>query len=247
MIGHANPEAGTGLVFDGIVKHYGNHDVLRGATWNIGRSEIGVVLGPNGAGKSTLMAILATLVQPDRGTFRVDGTARPIEVRARLGYLPHAPLLTPSLTVRENLLVAAGLHGLSRADTAGRVAALTDQFELAGLLDRLAGHCSRGQSQRASLAVALVHNPPVLLLDEPFTGLDAAARERLSLYVRAWRDEGRSILLVTHELADGIALADKVGCLVRGKIFEPPAELLRDPAALARTMEQAVQPVIGPA
>ena len=242
MIAPESTEIRVGLSFSGIVKQYGNQDVLRGASGNIGRGEIAVVLGPNGAGTSTLLAILSTLILPDAGSFVVAGATRPIDVRSRLALVPHRPLLTPALTVHENLVVAAGLHGLSTAATRDRIARLVDELGLASFMSRQAGHCSRGQAQRASLAVALMHDPPVLLLDEPFTGLDAAARDQLSSRVRAWRDDGRTVLLVTHELADGLALADRVGCLVRGKIFEPPDELRRDPTQLAHVMSAADEP-----
>ena len=174
--------------------------------------------GPNGAGKSTLLRVLAGLMRPTAGEVRVLG--RPLagdaaEARRAIGLLSHQSLLYDDLTLMENLTFAARLYGLARPADAARAA-----LEAAGLAARagdLPARLSRGLLQRAAIARALLHAPRVLLLDEPFTALDAASADRLRGMLEARRAEGLGLVIVTHHLAEVWELATRVAVLVEGR------------------------------
>lgn len=219
--------------FANLYKSFGAEPVLRGATWQIKAGQVATILGANGAGKSTLLGILATAIRPDQGRFTVGGFDRPELIRRHLGLISHAPLLTPELSVRENFDLWGRLHGLRRAEIGEAMTRWVHRLTLGGWLDRPIKYLSRGQAQRAAIATALLPDPPVVLLDEPFTGLDVGAAETLRELVHEWRRDGRTVILVTHDLPDGLALADRVAVLVNGKVFEPPSELRHDVRALA--------------
>ncbi len=201
----------------GLTRRFGPVEALRGIDFSVEAGRVLAILGPNGAGKSTLLRLLAGLARPTSGRLRVgraDGDRR--GARAQVGYLGHATLLYPNLTARENLVFAARLHGL--ADAEQRATTWLERSGLGAVADRLAGGFSRGMAQRLAIARGLVHDPAVVLLDEPFTGLDRGAAETLAQRVRGLRDEGRTLLLVTHEIARAASLADAVLMLARGRI-----------------------------
>jgi heme exporter protein A len=177
--------------------------------------QVSAVLGPNGSGKSTLLAILGTLMRPTSG--RVDhgdlGRERQA-VRASLGWVGHESLSYPELTGRENVELAARLHG---CDARGAVEEASSRFDLGSFLDRPVRTYSRGQRQRIALARALVHRPRLLLLDEPTTGLDAAATRKLTDVVRAEARAGAVVVVVTHDSAFADDVADAKIELDRGR------------------------------
>ena len=182
--------------------------------------EIVGLLGPNGAGKSTLLAVAATILQPSSGTVRYGAhTAREAgaALRAQVGLLAHDLQLYPELTARENLRFFAGLYGVSDP----RVCA-DRALERAGLAargDDLVLGFSRGMRQRVALERALLHEPRLLLLDEPFTGLDEASRRALSNRLRELRTEGRIILLATHDFEAADGLVDRAMVLQDGRVL----------------------------
>jgi len=180
------------------------------------RGRVLAVLGPNGAGKSTLLRILAGLARPSAGTLRWAGGADRRQARAHVGYIAHATFLYSMLSARENLLFAARLHGI--ADAGARADALLDEFDLAAVADRLAGGFSRGLAQRLAIARALVHDPVLVLLDEPFTGLDPVSADRLAERIGALRAADRALVLVTHDLGRAAALADSTRVLCDGRV-----------------------------
>lgn len=211
----------------GLVKTWGATRALAGldATFEAGRCT--VIEGPNGAGKSTLVAVLSLLLRPSRGTLRFgrhDAFARADALRGTVGALAHAPMVYPDLTGAENLTLAAELFGV--AGVAARVAALRERFEIGAFGDRPVRTCSRGQLQRVALARALVHAPRLLLLDEPSTGLDARATERLVLAVREEVARGAIVALVTHDPALADALCDARLSLVRGRAIVTSANAI---------------------
>jgi heme exporter protein A len=226
----------------GLAKRFGAIQALAGVDLELHGGRVLALLGPNGAGKSTLLRILAGLVRPSAGDVAfAPEPAAPGARRLDPGFVGHATLLYPELTARENLVFAARLHGVRGA--AARADALLEQASLAEVADRRAGTFSRGLAQRLSIARALVHDPALLLLDEPFTGLDPLAAERLAERLRALRDDGRALLLVTHDPGWAAAVADEACVLVRGRIAarrarEGAAALDRD--ALARVWAEAV-------
>ena len=186
------------IAANGLGKRFGRAAALTDVSFELAPGRTLAVLGANGAGKSTLLRLLAGLARPTRGELRVAGrppTDR--QGRGRVGYVGHATLLYPALTARENLLFAAHLHGL--ADREGRAGAALEREGLAPVADRPAGGFSRGMAQRLAIARGLLHDPPVVLLDEPFTGLDAVSADRLEERLGALREEGRTVVWVTHD------------------------------------------------
>jgi ABC-2 type transport system ATP-binding protein len=181
------------------------------------------LLGPNGAGKTTLLSAVAGLVRPDAGTIAVlgfDAVAHPAEARRRLGLAPQRLGLTPTLSVRENMQFAGRLAGGtgSGATLGRRVSEVADALGLGDLLDRKAGRLSGGEQRRVHVACALVHEPPVLLLDEPTSGVDPAGRRALLELVRGQSSRGVAVCYSTHLLPDAEDLDGPVAILHRGRV-----------------------------
>jgi heme exporter protein A len=200
----------------GLGKRFGAVTALTDVGFAVAAGEVAAVLGPNGAGKSTLLRLLAGLARPTSGAVRFAGGVEPRRARGRVGYIGHATFLYPALTARENLVFAARLYGVS--DPAARAAALLTELGLDGVTDRAAGTFSRGLAQRLSIARALVHDPALVLLDEPFTGLDPLSADRLAARIEQLRDAGRALVLVSHDLARTASLADRVLVLRLGRV-----------------------------
>jgi heme ABC exporter ATP-binding subunit CcmA len=226
-------EAAGAVAVEGLAKRFGPVVALAGLDFSVPAGSVLAVLGPNGAGKSTLLRLLAGLARPSAGRVRIgpasDGDRR--RMRGRVGYVGHATFLYPHLTARENLLFAARLYGVP--EPGRRADALLVEQGLEGLAARPAGSLSRGQMQRLAIARGLVHDPPVVLLDEPFTGLDPSSADRLAARVRALAAAGRAVVLVTHDLAQAATLGDRALLLVRGRAaFDSGAGAAPSAAAL---------------
>ena len=205
------PEAAL-LEVRGLTRRYGRTAVLSGVELSLAAGECLLVLGPNGAGKSTLLRTLAGLARPDRGTVLIEG--RPVaEQRGAVGYLAHDTMLYDDLTVAENLAFTARLVG---CDVARTVPLLLGQARLADHRDRPVRYLSRGLAQRAALARSLMHAPRLLLLDEPFTGLDAPSAAALTAMLLAERARGAAIILVGHRAEEGWEAVTRVAVLARG-------------------------------
>lgn len=208
-----NPDALDGL-YDIDVEHasfgYGAGEVLRDVDLRIGRG-VSCLLGRNGAGKSSFLRLLAGVVAPDRGHVRVAGEPvhRSAAARALVGYLPHRPALYPALTVAENLRFWGGAQGLLPATISLRTLALSRWFELGDLFGRRADALSRGQQQRVALVRTFLRDSPVLLLDEPATGLDAASTQALQDYLRARADSGAIVVVSTHDAEQAWRLGEQ--------------------------------------
>ncbi|MCM8745095.1 heme ABC exporter ATP-binding protein CcmA [Thermomicrobium sp. CFH 73360] len=207
------------LVVQDLTKRYGWKSALAGVSFVVYPRECFVVFGPNGAGKTTLLRILAGLTRPSRGTISWFGyafAAGASAIRAQLGVVMHRTMLDPELTVEENLDYYAKLYGvLNRRERIYRVAAELDLDDR--LRDRVR-QLSRGLQQRVALARALLHEPPVLLLDEPDTGLDRASRERLIGLITGHCAQGGTVLMTTHAQELGTRLATRAIFLDRGRI-----------------------------
>jgi len=199
----------------GIEKRFGAVSALRGVDARLERGQALAILGPNGAGKTTLLRILAGLSHPTAGHLTLAGGGEP---RAAVGYLGHATLLYPELSARENLLFAASLYAVDRARARERADRLLAEEGLADVADRSAGTFSRGMSQRLSIARARVHEPELLLLDEPYTGLDRRSADRLTERLCALRGQGHSLVVVTHDIGQAVQLAGCALILVRGRV-----------------------------
>jgi len=174
------------------------------------------VLGENGAGKSTLLRILAGLVRPTSGSVAIEGSVLERRTaRRRIGYSGHANLLYPTLTARENLCFAGRLYNV--ANPHERAAELLAEYGLSATAERPVAKLSRGTAQRLALARSLVHDPRILLLDEPFTGLDLNGAQALMQRLRRLRADGRAVIFVTHEIDRATALADAALVLQKGR------------------------------
>nr|WP_084961559.1 ATP-binding cassette domain-containing protein [Thermoactinospora rubra] len=194
-------------------------EAVRGVDLEVQRGEIYGVLGPNGAGKTTTIRMLATLIAPDAGTATVAGhdlLKQPREIRRRLGYVSQAGGVDDMSTPRAQLLFAARLYGV--ADPAAAAEEVLKTFDLAELADRPGRTLSGGQKRRVSLALGLVHTPPLLFLDEPTTGLDPQNRANLWDRIRQLRDQGTTVLLSTHYLEEADALCDRLAIVDHGVV-----------------------------
>jgi heme exporter protein A len=201
----------------GLQRSFGRVRILRGIDLSLRPGEALAVVGPNGAGKTTLLRLLAGLMRPTAGEVRVMGeplTRGADRIRRAIGLLSHQSLLYDDLTLLENLAFAARLYGLERPRV--RASAALDQAGLGARAGELPRRLSRGLLQRAAIARSLLHDPQVLLLDEPFTGLDAAAADGLRADLRIRLSQGLGVVLVTHHLAEAWDLATRVAVLVDG-------------------------------
>ena len=197
------------------------------------------VLGPNGAGKSTLLRLLAGLARPSGGRLRVGAPAQSApERRARVGLIAHATFLYDALTARENLELAARLYAV--ADPARRAAQLIEELGLEEFADRRCGGFSRGMAQRVAIARAMIHAPEVLLLDEPFTGLDPTAAEQLAQRLEEGATARTTALLVTHDLARAARLSDAALVLVAGRCQMLPAGSVASPQTFEEAYGRAI-------
>jgi ABC-2 type transport system ATP-binding protein len=194
------------LALEGVVKRYGERVALDGVELRVGAGEMLALLGPNGAGKSTLVAIACGLLKPDAGTVRVVG--RPGVAFQEIG-------IYPSLTVRENLWAFAEVHGVSRRSSER----LLRSFVLSELADRPAGRLSCGEQRRLHTAIALVHRPRVVLLDEPTAGADTQTRTAILEAVRAVAAQGTAVVYTTHYLPEVEELGADVALLESGRVI----------------------------
>ena len=202
----------------GLTRSYGRRRVLRDLDLAVAAGEAVAVAGPNGAGKTTLLRVLAGLARPERGEVRLDGRALgrdTPEVRRAVGLVSHQTLLYDDLSLHENLTFAARLYRCPDPAAAARTA--LEEAGLGARADDSPRRLSRGLAQRAAIARALLHRPRLLLLDEPFTALDAAASERLRAELRARREQGLGIVLVTHLLGEAWEVATRIAVLVDGR------------------------------
>ncbi len=201
----------------GLVRAFGALQVLRGIDLDVRAGEMLAVAGPNGAGKTTLLRILAGLMRPSRGQVRIRGeqlTRHDPAPRRAIGLLSHHTFLYDDLTPSENLRFTARLYHLPDPEAATRAA--LEEVGLSARADTPVRHLSRGLLQRAAIARALLHQPDILLLDEPFTGLDAPAADRFRALLSSQLDRGRALVLVSHHLAEAWELATHVAVLAGG-------------------------------
>jgi heme exporter protein A len=197
---------------------YGARFALDDVSFDLEAGEFLLVLGPNGAGKTTLLKLLARLARPSAGRVWLGGEdwlAAPAERQREIGVLSHASWLYDDLTALENLRFFATLYGLPDADPRARRALATVGLEDAA--ERRVGHLSRGQAQRVSIARAILHDPGILLLDEPYAGLDPRAAARLSDSLDAVHAAGRTVVLTTHDLARAPSAATRYLVVVEGR------------------------------
>ncbi len=203
-----------------VVKRFGKVVAVNGVSLKIDQGDAVVIFGPNGAGKTTLFRILAGLIRPDEGSLSVEGADVTYEygetIRHRIGYISHQSMTYTQLSARENLLFFARLYGV--ADPDEKADALLKRVGLTSRADDITATFSRGMKQRLSIARALVHDPDIILLDEPFTGLDQHAAEILKDTLSHLHDERKTFIMVTHNIRVGLAISRRVVVQVAGKI-----------------------------
>jgi ABC-2 type transport system ATP-binding protein/sodium transport system ATP-binding protein len=191
-------------------------------SFDVAAGEVFGLLGPNGAGKTTTLRMLLGLLRPTSGRATVagyDSRHQPDEVKRRVGLVSANLGIYPNLTIRETLLFFGDLYGVAPPAAAAEADRLAHLFGLEGLLRRRCGTLSTGQRQRLNLARALVHRPPVLLLDEPTHGLDVLGSQVVAEFVAHARTEGRAVILTTHRLEEAERLCDRFGLLHQGRLI----------------------------
>ncbi|HET7460983.1 MAG TPA: ABC transporter ATP-binding protein [Longimicrobium sp.] len=236
---------------EGLTRRFGGGvAALDSVSFGAGPGELVAVAGANGAGKSTLLRALYGIGLPDAGRAEVlgmDVRRRRAAVRARAGYAAQEPSLDPEMTGWETLRLFHALLGLPGRDRERRLREAADEHGIAAVCGRFVSTWSGGERQRLNLALATLHAPPVVLLDEPTASLDPAGRRELWRRLAAWRDEGRTVLVATHDLADAGARADRVLVMRAGRVVanDAPAALVAAHARARTTVTLADAPESG--
>jgi sodium transport system ATP-binding protein len=201
-----------------------------GVSFEVGAGEVLGLLGPNGAGKTTTLRMLATLIRPDGGRASLAGHELQVDpgaVRRSIGYLSASTGLYPRLTARELLHYFARIQGVP--DPTARTEATIARFDLQGFADRRCEHLSTGMRQKVSIARATIHDPPILILDEPTAGLDVLVAQTLLTFVEEARAQGRTVVYSTHVMSEAERLCDRIAVVHQGRILEiGTLEALRD-------------------
>jgi len=206
---------------EGLAKRFGPVEAVREVSFSAADGRITGLLGPNGAGKSTTLRMLYTVLRPDAGSARIDGTdvvADPLAARRSIGVLPHSAGIYRQLTARENIRFYGELHGLAPALLRRRIDELVGRLDMTEFADRRADGFSQGQRIKVALARALVHSPRNVLLDEPTNGLDVMATRALRELIRGLRAEGHCVLFSSHVMQEVAALCDDVVIIDHGRV-----------------------------
>ena len=221
-------------------RSFGRQRAVDGVSFSLGDGEALAVFGPNGAGKTTLLRLLAGLLKASEGEALVDGmrVAGSAAARAHIGIISHESMLYHALTVRENVELAARLYGVP--DPAAAAVRALERLRVAERASSPVRSLSRGLRQRVSIARALVHEPQVMLLDEPFTGLDEAGASALGEALRAVRASGAALVLVTHNIAEGLSLATRAAVMYRGRFVRVTETAGAEPSAFAFAYREMV-------
>lgn len=229
---------------ENVTRCYGEFTAVDAVSFHVEPGEIVGFLGPNGAGKSTLLKMLSTFLPPTSGRIEIDGidiAVDPLVARQRIGYLPEHNALFESMRVDRFLAFIAGVRGLTRANERERTAWVVDRCSLQSVLPKRVRECSKGFRQRIGLAAALIHDPPVLLLDEPTHGLDPLQVVAFREFLHELRP-GRAILFSSHILAEVVTISDRLLAIQGGQIVldDTTQNLAERGRQEKRTIEQIV-------
>ncbi|KQT32309.1 ABC transporter ATP-binding protein [Sphingomonas sp. Leaf412] len=202
---------------DGLVKRFGDRRVVDGVDLSVPRGAIYGVLGPNGAGKTTTLRMLLGIIEPDEGTRTLLGERHPRDASDRVGYLPEERGLYPSMKAKEAIAFMGALRGLDWRVGRARAIGMLEAAGLGHAADEKVRKLSKGMAQLVQLLGSVVHQPDLIVLDEPFSGLDPVNQERLEALILAERDRGATILFSTHVMAHAQRLCDRLAIIARGK------------------------------
>ena len=211
----------TAVRVDRLEKQLGTNKVLRGITFDARSGEIFGLLGPNGAGKTTTLRIICTLLAPDAGSVKVlgfDARTAPQEIRRRVGVVTAEIGVYPRLTARENIAYFAELTGSLDGEVDRRVDAVVDRLDMDSFANQRAESLSSGQKQKVAIARAIVHDPPVLMFDEPTSNLDVLASREIREFMVESRGRGKCVIFSTHVLHDAERLCDRVTIIHQGRV-----------------------------
>ncbi|MGE5443484.1 MAG: ABC transporter ATP-binding protein [Ignavibacteriales bacterium] len=208
------------IIAEGITKSFGNIQALTGIDLRVKKGEFLTVFGPNGAGKTTLIKLLSTLTKPTSGKLIIanhDMKREPDKVRSLIGVISHDPYLYGNLSALENIKFFASLYGVSQAEE--KAIEVIKQVRLGNRMHDLVRTFSRGMQQRLAVARAVIHEPRILLLDEPYTGLDQHGGRIFGDLLKWLKSQNRTIIMTTHNLPEGLEISDRVAILDKGKII----------------------------
>lgn len=233
----------SGISITGLRKSYGEREVLRGISFSVPPGQVCGYLGPNGAGKSTTIKVLAGVLRPDAGQVSVAGhdvQRDSLAAKRVLGYVPESGALYGLLSIREHLNLVADLYELERGAAGRKVAQALELFDLGEVADQRVDTLSKGQRQKTALAAGLLHDPEVILFDEPLGGLDANAARQLKDLIQGLAARGKTILYCSHVLDVVERVCDRAVILSQGEIVAdaPTAELLAQAESLEAVFRQ---------
>ena len=234
------------VTVDRLRKTLGKNEVLRGISFVAGKGEIFGLLGPNGAGKTTTLRTICTLLAPDAGSINVlgfDTRSAPQEVRRRVGVVTAEIGVYPRLSARENITYFAQLSEVADGDLRRRVDAVIERLDMSSFARQRAESLSSGQKQKVAIARAIVHDPPVLMFDEPTSNLDVLASKEIRDFMVESKGRGKSVIFSTHVLHDAERLCDRVTIIHKGQVVAggTPAEVRGDRRDLEDAFLQLVE------
>ncbi len=219
------------LEVENLDVRYGNFQAVRQVSFHVQPGEIFGLLGPNGAGKTSTLSAVEGLLKPTAGAIRVSGydnNEQPLHARASMGVQLQSTSFQSELTISEIIRLYAGIHGVILTNE--RLSSILDAIQLKEAASKRYGQLSGGQQQRVSLVIATIHNPPLLLMDEPTTGLDPQSRRQLWERMEAMRDKGHAILLTTHSMEEAESVCDRIAIIDHGQIIttDTPQAIIDD-------------------
>ena len=226
---NAAPDSNLAIEVRGLVKRFNGTTAVDGVDLRVPTGSVYGILGPNGAGKTTSLRMILGIIDPDAGTRRVLGSTRPHDMAHAIGYLPEERGLYPSMKAFEAIAFLGALRGVPLKEGRRRARALLETHGLGSLADRQIRQMSKGQAQQVQLLGTLVHNPRLVIFDEPFSGLDAINQGRLETMIRGLAAQGTTVIFSTHVIAHAERLCDEVAIIAGGRVpFAGPVDLARD-------------------
>ena len=209
------------LIINNLTKRFNNTWALKGLNLELKNGEIFVLLGPNGAGKTTTLKLISGLLHPTSGEIHIEGidmVKNPVAAKFRLGYVPDEPFIYNKLTGREFINFIAGIYKVSKEDYVKRLPNLLDTFDIGPWIDEISEGYSHGMKQRIVMCQLLLHNPDLILIDEPLVGLDPKTSKTVRELFATLKDQGKTLFISTHTLSFARDVATKIGIISRGEL-----------------------------